>query len=109
MKLSVETDYGTVFDLLGKPGMLHSGQQLPAPDGIELTCEGVLERRAADASVFLDFGVQIASGVTATFAAKWLWEKIGSKSRKVSIERKEIELSPNGFVRIVEEKLEVEE
>ncbi|MBU4534075.1 MAG: hypothetical protein KJ650_10700 [Firmicutes bacterium] len=109
MRIQFELDYGSVFDLLGEPGMIHCGQVFSGPEGIELVCDNVMEKRAADASVLVDFVVTATGTVAGGIVANWLWGKLGCRARRVSIDRIEIESSESGFKKVVIEKLKFEE
>ena len=111
MKIEAEVDYATLFELFGKPPPFPKpGMTVALEDHGTLQIAELTERRGADiAPVLVKFLIHVAEGASAGVLAMWLWKRLGKKASKVRFENIEVELTPNGFTRVLQQKLEIEE
>jgi hypothetical protein len=77
------------------------------PDGISVVVPPARESFDADLSQKLfEFVIQFGSGVSATLVAEWVIKKYSkSKSKTITIDRKEVLLDKGEIVKIIEERI----
>jgi hypothetical protein len=84
------------------------GTDIPGPAATTVRYEGMLEFRGADIPPVLQFLMDTGSGAVATVIAAWIIDRFRGRAKKVTINRREINLDDEGNVRqIVEEEIKV--
>ena len=92
-----------------------TGMSRELPGGATLTFEsryyvdrrdlGKIYAAAPEITFILTFGASVA----ASLVANWLYEKLTSKpTKKITIDREEVSITPEGLVRIISERIKVE-
>jgi hypothetical protein len=113
LRIAASVPYSAVRDVLPDGMRQARDSALPAPAGLTVRYEGMVETRAATIPPELQFVVDIASsavgGVIAGLVTAWVTQSFRGRATKVTINRREINLDDNGQIRqVIEDELRIE-
>lgn len=103
MHIEIETtNRDLLIELVGKPPFRQSGDSIPAPDGVRLVYEGLIERRALDFPTTVQFVIEHIDEVATGLFASWLYDKLKDRAQRLRANGQEIQLTPDAVRRIFE-------
>ena len=103
MHLEIDTtNKDLLIELVGKPPFRQVGESIPAPDGVSLVYEGMIERRGLDFPTTVQFLVQHIDDVAIALFSSWLYDKLKDRARRLRANGQEIQLTPEAVRRIFE-------
>lgn len=104
--VEIETHNKRLGFELFETNSLQSGQEMKIGKDASIKYEGTFIRKAMGIPDIIQITLILASNTAASLAANWLYDKLKGKNIKVRIEREEIEVSPEGMLRVLREKME---
>lgn len=110
MEIEARIAYDTpLLDLLPQ-GMFRQDVDVEGPPGTKVHYEGMVEYRAVDVPPALQFILDVGSGATATLIATWVITRFRGKTKKLTINRREVDLDDEGNIRrVIEEIVDYEQ
>jgi hypothetical protein len=105
----IAVDSGFLVDIFGRPPA--EGAEVSLPSGGTLRYVTTIAPRGAwpGASELVQLAISFGSGVAAQLAASWLYDRLKKKGvTSIRIERRTVELTPEGIARAIEEVAEIE-
>ena len=107
MDIEIQTqDRFLAFELLGKKSVsLHDSVDLPG--NAKLSYNGSVIRKSFGVPEIVNFSVTFGSGVAAGLVANWLYDKLKDKTKKITINRREIQLDKDEIKKIIEESIKI--
>ena len=109
MNITVDADYGLVFQLFGCPGSFSQGHTIELPGGCTLAYGGAIERRGVDVPATISLVLTFGAAVASSLVANWLWDRVCKHARRITIDRIEVELAEGPFKKVVREKIDFDQ
>jgi hypothetical protein len=109
MFVQIETkDRDLAYEIMGKE--IKNGVSLSSGESIELENMSVayrssIVRKAEEIPVIINLVITLGTGVVASYAGSWLYNKIHGKAKKLFVDYKEIEINEGEITKIVEMKI----
>ena len=77
-------------------------------DGVSVTYNGRIIRKAVDVPTTIQLVVTFASGVAASYVATWLYNRVHGKAERITIDHTEVEIDKGEIQRIIETHIKKE-
>lgn len=104
--IEAKIPYGRLFQIV--PSM-QIGSTIDSPAGTTVSYDGAMEYRGADIAPDALFLLTVVGSVSAQLIAHWVIETFGESAQSVTINRRQIDLDDEGYVRrVIQEELKVE-
>lgn len=80
------------------------------PSGISLVMPDIVITKGFGSETAVSIIISVATGIPTSLVAAWLYEKLKHhRSRKISINRKEVHISEGEITKVIEETVKIEE
>lgn len=100
-----------LFDLF-ESNEISTGMTKKVPGGAVIRLDKMpMQKRFStqDAAPLVTIAVSLGTGITLNLFSSWLYDKIKkSKIQRLKINRREIEITPDGILKAIEETIEIE-
>jgi len=77
-------------------------------DGVSVTYDGTIIRKAVDFPSTVQLVIAFASGVTASYVGTWLYNKVHGKAEKITIDKIEVEIDKGEITKVIETHMKKE-
>ncbi|MDL1976186.1 MAG: hypothetical protein LWX55_15725 [Deltaproteobacteria bacterium] len=112
MHISIETHDTSLAEQLYENLYLTQGNVIELPGNGNLVFDGTMTSKGliSELPSIFEFTLSFAGGAASSLIANWLYEKLkGRKVTTVSFDRKEVQISKDGFERRISESIKLEQ